>query len=140
MMTEEELEAKALADHAAVAGKLIRVRWVYGYDDRDDLEDIWCDPPALCRVDPVIANERQLKRWIDEWIDPRWDLSLVEPHPELKGIRSLWMYGPSYNVETGGCDRGEWELYEPGPAEQIRIRKNERRLRRAEEREYRNAG
>ena len=90
---------KAEQDHREHVGKILEVKHVQGYVNDDSVEAN-CNPPAKVRVLPCTHPE-DLKHQVDEWLDPYWDVELVEPHPELEGVRSLWIYGISYNTKTG---------------------------------------
>ncbi|MFP3740992.1 hypothetical protein, partial [Burkholderia sp. SIMBA_019] len=48
-------------------------------------------PPAKVRV--LQTDRSNIVRWCDEWVDPCWDVEVVERHPQLDHIRSLWVYG-----------------------------------------------
>ncbi|WP_429481897.1 hypothetical protein [Paraburkholderia youngii] len=68
--------------------------------------DFVLEPPARVRVDAT--PESDIKRWNDcgaeMWCDPVWDVTLAEPHPQLGGVRSLWIHATSY---LEGSDRTE---------------------------------
>lgn len=97
-MNQEEAKAKVLADYEAMLGKEIFVSELTGYKD-DAQEDFILNPPVKCRV--TKTNRTDLLHDCDHWMDPYWNLELVEPDPRLEGYTSLWMYGTSYNVTTG---------------------------------------
>ena len=98
-MNREELEEQARKDHAEHVGKVLTVKNIQGYIG-DESGDFCCNPPAKVRVLPC-AHPEDLEHWVDEWLDPYWDVELVEPHPQLEGARSFWIYGISYNAKTG---------------------------------------
>jgi hypothetical protein len=88
-----------LADYKAVLGRQILVAELNGYVD-DDLHDFSLASSALVKV--VGTDKQDLFHQVDrEWIDPYWNLELLEPHPDLKDARSLWMFGTSYSLLTG---------------------------------------
>jgi len=95
----DELEARAISAFYATKGRVFRADFITGYNDNDDSVDIYPDPPALVRV--IETARDSILRWQDDWLDPYWDVELVEPHPQLEGIRSLCVDGPSYNVKDG---------------------------------------
>jgi hypothetical protein len=98
-MNRQILEAQAQADFLKAVGTVIEVQWVYGYNDRDDSVDIPCAPPAKVRVLPT--PDEDLKHWIDgRHLDPYWNVEAVEPDERLEGVRSLWVFGPSYEATT----------------------------------------
>src|SRR5262245_13193775 len=111
-MTREEIEKLALDDYEQVLGRVIWVSELSGYRNDDSLE-LYVKPPAKVKV--VSTMKDSILHWNDGWLDPYWELELVEPHPQLEGIRSLYMFGDSYSL-TG---RMEPARYEPrvGPRE-----------------------
>ncbi len=50
-MTRDEARRNVLADYRAVAGQVIRINRIQGYNEDSDSVDIPLDPPALVRVD-----------------------------------------------------------------------------------------
>ncbi|HIH2745030.1 TPA: hypothetical protein ACYLN4_000699 [Burkholderia lata] len=96
-LTDEELAQKVLADYEAVLGNVIEVEKISGYDDNDNSHDVMLSPPAKVKV--LKTDRSSIVRWCDEWMDPCWDVELVEPHPQLEALRSLWAYGPSYHPD-----------------------------------------
>lgn len=100
-MSEDEIEAAALAEHESMVGKILLASVVDGYEDDDNCRDFACDPPARVRV--MRTARESVLHWNDDWLDPYWDVELVEPHPVLKGVRSMWVFGTSYNVD--GCGK-----------------------------------
>ena len=113
-MTEEELEKWAFEDYAEVLGKPILVSELTGYVG-DNNVDFNLDPPAKVRV--VSTSADSIRHWNDDWLDPYWELELLEPHPQLArfSARSLYMFGDSYSLD------GKYQpaRYEPrkGPRE-----------------------
>jgi hypothetical protein len=90
-----ELEAQALKDYHEAFGTIMTVRSLTGYQD-DGSYDF--DGPEY-RVRVVDTPENDLYHWCDEYLDPYWNVELVEPMPdELKGYRNFWTYGQSYKV------------------------------------------
>lgn len=96
-LTDEELARKVLADYEAVLGKVIEVEKISGYDGNDNSHDVMLSPPAKVKV--LETDRSSIVRWCDQWMDPCWDVELVEPHPQLDSLRSLWAYGPSYHPD-----------------------------------------
>jgi hypothetical protein len=109
-----EYERRAVADYAAVAGRVLMVDYLMGYiGNTDEQWEGYFDPPIAFRVDKACIPEQGLYHWCDEHLDPYWDGSVVDVNcPQLPegGLRSCWMYGVSYNVETGAVDRGNWRF------------------------------
>lgn len=95
-MTREELEKWAIEDYEKILGATIFVSGVTGYVD-DNTVDFDLAKPAKMKV--VETSRDSIIHWNSEWLDPYWELELVEPHPELQGIRSLWMFGDSYSLD-----------------------------------------
>lgn len=95
-MTREELEKWAIEDYEKILGATIFVSGVTGYVD-DNTVDFDLAKPAKMKV--VETSRDSILHWNSEWLDPYWELELVEPHPELQGIRSLWMFGDSYSLD-----------------------------------------
>jgi hypothetical protein len=103
-MTREEAEQRAQQDFEAVRGKVLLVHEVDGFNSDGDTTWVRLRTPARVRVGPT--DPQDIIRWMDEkWLDPIWNVSLVEPHPQLTDIRSLWMYGNSYSLD-GGTEPG----------------------------------
>ena len=98
-ITEEkqaELEAKAVADFKAMVGEIITVTSVTGYDDHDNSQDFYGE----FKVKVTSTPESDIRHWCDEFLDPYWNVDIVEPVPDvLKGCRSFWTYGPSYEAK-----------------------------------------
>jgi hypothetical protein len=93
----KETHARIKDDFKAIQGRAILVSELTGYIG-DDYVDFFLSTPATVRVDATAEDElfHQVDR---DWIDPYWNLELLEPHPELEGARSLWMFGTSYNLD-----------------------------------------
>lgn len=97
---EKKIFQKIKEDYAAVLGRPILVSQFTGYNKDDNSVDFNLDPPLLARV--TETREQDLFHFAGEgWIDPYWDLERLEVRDELYKIRTLWMFGPSYNLKTG---------------------------------------
>ena len=46
------------------------------------------------------TEKDDLRRWCDDWCDPCWNAVLVDTHSRLRGVRSIYIYGTSYNAVT----------------------------------------
>lgn len=93
---EEQIAEQVLIDYREVAGKVVLLSEVDGYDENDASVTVWLDPPAIARIDPHVdpENNGSLIRWTDDGqIDPYLDVTILEPHPALAGIRPSWTYG-----------------------------------------------
>jgi hypothetical protein len=102
-MTLEEAQAKILADFEEVVGKEVLVESLTGYKDDDMVELYDLNPPALCRVTKTSKGDL-LHQCDRRFVDPYWNLELIEPHEKVNGLTSLWMFGASYNLDTGEKD------------------------------------
>ena len=97
----ERLELLALQQYMDAVDTVIEAECVIGYRDHDSVE-VYCWPPAKVRVVATTDIEHDIYHWNDNYLDPYWDVELVEPHPQLEGLRSLWIDGPSHIAETSG--------------------------------------
>lgn len=111
------LEIKAQRDFDAHKGRILLVNVVTGYNSADDSVDILLNPPARMRVCLKINNE-DLQHWVDNWLDPYWDVDLIGEHPALADIRSMWVYGPSYCTDGRTEPSSDWAL-EPTISQRI---------------------
>jgi hypothetical protein len=100
-------EANALQDYQDLLNKVILVTTVDGFVDADNgTTFVDLDPPAVMRVRPY-GTDHALQSYVtDRWmekdrLDPTYDVELIEPHPQLEGMRSFWLYGQTYT------DKGE---------------------------------
>jgi hypothetical protein len=104
LATARRFEARAIAECEAQQGLVILTSHLVGLvGDTDRQADFRFDPPLPVRVLPVRFPD-QLIRWNGEWLDPLWNVEVVQlDHPGLppEGLRSCWVYGPSYNFRTG---------------------------------------
>lgn len=92
---KEKIEAKVLADYQKLVGTVVEVAAICGYR-LDDSVDISLTPPAKVRIEPT--SNTSLNRWIDDWCDPVYEVTLVEPHPQLTDLRSFWIHGLSRHI------------------------------------------
>lgn len=110
-MTQEQrdeamkaIEERVWADYTEALGKVVLVRALSGFKGNDS-DDYVLEPPARVRVGKTA--ESAVKRWDlggENWCDPFWEVTLVEPHPQLAGVRSMWIHATSYLL---GSDRSE---------------------------------
>lgn len=93
----QQAEALALADYQKAIGTALTVRMLTGYkgDDSYDFDS----GEYLVRV--TDTPEDDLNHWVDEYLDPYWNVEIVGNHPELEGYRSFWTFGPSYQIAEG---------------------------------------
>ena len=105
-MTKTQAIEWALDDYRRVAGRVLQARSITGYIDDNSVDiDVPHDQPPL-RVLVLPMDQSGILHWNDEWLDPYWDVDLVEPHPSIpEGFRTGWLHGTSYNVKTGAVQR-----------------------------------
>jgi hypothetical protein len=98
--TEDEAEALALADFIRAEGRVFRAEWVSGYEG-DDSRDYYPEGGVLVRVRPRRRRpgwERDdIIRWMDEHLDPCWDVDIIEPGKLPPDACSFWVYAKSYH-------------------------------------------
>lgn len=104
MPSRESLEVQALLEHTDHIGRVILVSEIEGYCGNDSVS-VDLDPPAMVKV--CRTNTNDVIRWIDNWLDPVWDVTLVVPHPQLENVRSLWVHATSRNTD-GSVEPGRW--------------------------------
>jgi hypothetical protein len=94
-------ESISIADHTARVGKTVLTWKLNGYRDYDSVHFDF-DAPVLVRVLPT--DKGSLTHWNDEWLDPYWEVEVIGEIPEeARGCSSYYLYGLSYNSETGAC-------------------------------------
>lgn len=96
--TKAKLEQMALDRYQELLGKVVEVRWVQGYID-DHSDDFECNPPAKVKI--VETTRTDILHWNGNYLDPMYDIELVEPHPVLKDVTSLWLDAESYHPKSG---------------------------------------
>lgn len=94
-MTHAECEAKATEEYRMHQGKILLVRRLDGYTEKDDSTTLTFDPPIRVRV--LTTRDEDILRWMDGWLDPVWDVEPLDP----VSIRSCWIYGTSYHPDGG---------------------------------------
>lgn len=94
-MTWDELHKKAEEDYKAALGRVVLVSHLTCYMGEDSV-DLDVDPPARMRVIQTPVSDLQHR--VDQWLDPYWNLELLDYHPKLNGARSFWTFGKSYNL------------------------------------------
>lgn len=105
MRSREECEALALADFGRLRGRLLRVTEVDGMTATDDSDMIVLSTPALVRVAADTNVAHSVLRWTDDnWLDPIYDVDLVEPYADLAArlrTDSLWSTAPATGWTAG---------------------------------------
>ena len=101
-LTNKQAEALIVAEFAKVSGRVIYVDDLTGYINDSDQIDLRLKIPVAVRVTGP-KDEGGLFHYVGEWLDPYWDIEIVDAnHPEIpEGFRSSYMYGHSVNTETG---------------------------------------
>lgn len=88
-------EALAEADYQKVLGKTITIQMLSGYNESDDSVDLdGVEIQAV--VHPTQSDD--LAHWVDEYLDPYWNVEPVAGTPGIEGLRSFWTFGPSYRI------------------------------------------
>lgn len=106
-----DLEKQVLEDYRKVAGKVLLVNELTAYlGDTDEQGDLHFESPIAVRVLPN-QDEHSLLHYNDEWIDPYWDVEIVDNCD--KSLRGAYIFGTSYNSATGESHpfRGSLETY-----------------------------
>jgi len=106
----DRLDAMALNEYEAHLGKIIVTTALEGYVGDNSVN---IDIPEGVRVRVTRTEKCDIVRWIDDWLDPAWNVEPVEAHPKLESVRSLWIYGTSRRLD-GSEQRGRFQLHEPG--------------------------
>lgn len=106
MTPEEQLEEEARRDYRAVLGQCLYVNELIGYvgDDSKDFDFI---SPVLVKV--IETSEDDIVRWMDDWLDPIWNIEIVSAPQELpKNLGSTWIHGKSYNLNQSPQPPRAW--------------------------------
>ena len=91
--TEEEAESRAQAELQFYVGRLIRVDQVVAYF-KDCNDYVLSFSEAVVRVRFTWPQQED---WNGEFLDPCWDVDIVE-HPRKDEIEHAWIYGRAYKV------------------------------------------
>lgn len=113
MHSVSDMENQALADFAAARGRILLATEVSGFRGSDSVE-VYCDPPARVRV--VATPKGDVLHRNDGWLDPYWNVEMVDAHPALEGVRSLWVFGKSYHSNGEVADAAPFEDASPHSA------------------------
>ena len=101
------IAAMVKRDYAAVAGKVIMLQAVTGYDAKDVLVERLLDPPVAFLVSTEVPDS-ELTRVCDAWVDPTWDVEPQEPKdPQISDLGSFFCYGPSYHLFSEESEPGD---------------------------------
>ena len=123
IVEEDPASQFVLKDYKSHAGKILLVRHIVGYvGDTDNQVEL--SFPAECPLRVRVETgqdkvpEQGLFHRVDEWMDPYWDVEVVDlDHPSLpkEGLRSAYIFGNSYNLETGQIGRSSFRVEEESP-------------------------
>lgn len=112
METHEDLEVKAAAEFYAHLGKILRVTgWIFGFE-REDSQDWQVDRrvfPNGVRVRVLPTPKDEIESWNNDWLDPCWNVELLDVQEDMKEGRSFWIHGTSFN-EDGRIEKSAWEV------------------------------
>jgi hypothetical protein len=100
----KRLQEKVLADFKKVAGRVIILpagQDVQGYwKNHDDAsQTVRLETPAVVKVDELKDPPSNLFNWAYDCIDPVWDITPAERHPQLNDMTSLWLEAKSYSTD-----------------------------------------
>jgi hypothetical protein len=101
-MDREAAETLALETFRSHKGKVLLVRFLDGYRGNDSCTQEF-NPPI--RVKVVETNRFDIIHWNDDYLDPYWDVAVLDHRQELNGLRSTWVNGPSINIPTGQVEQ-----------------------------------
>jgi hypothetical protein len=106
-LDQRYLESLAKEEHAALMGRLVRVRAINGYADgiASDTFDI---DVAVDRVVVRVleTHDGDLDCWMDEWLDPVYPVEIVERGGLPESLHACWIYGNSRSL-GGGFEPGD---------------------------------
>lgn len=100
-MTEDELKATVLADYAALEGRVVLASElkIFVGDDHDVLD--LGDEAALVRVNRGQSGslgDYVVQRGDEEWADPEYSATLLEPHPRIPEGSSVYLEARSRSL------------------------------------------
>lgn len=102
------MEQCAREDYRDYLGAVLRVRRVMFWRGEDSEEfAVRSGPGVLVRV--TATSDSSLLAWNGEWLDPRWDVEVIDYLPELQGGRFFCIHGVrSFELVTSE----EWRVEE----------------------------
>ena len=97
--TKEQIEARVLADYAAVVGKVIEV----GTSSESDQTNAFAGQFSFARRQYRVQKlpPRAIVQWSGDWCDPQWPLEAIGEEDSDGVCR---MFAPSYQMTTGNCE------------------------------------
>jgi hypothetical protein len=111
-----EASERALADWELLRGKVVFLHaglHVHGYPSDSassgvDAQDIVLETPALVWFS-ASENTGNILHWNARHLDPHWDIhALLNQHPQLSLLRSMWIDGRSHQLALGGVSTDTW--------------------------------
>lgn len=108
----EELEAKAHAEFLAHHGKVLRVTgYIFGFEgeDSNDWKVNTEAFPLGIRVRVENTEKCDIENWNDDWLDPIWNVELLDLPDEMANGRNFWIHGTSFNTD-GRIEKSAWEV------------------------------
>lgn len=115
------IESKAREDYRHYLGKIVLVNAISGFVGNDSV-DIRLAPPAKVLIEATRLES--VLRWNDDWLDPYYEVRLIEEHPMLVGVRSLWIHGPCYHLNGKQTEASDI-VQELGPMRQNDLQTSE---------------
>lgn len=108
----ETIKEKARAEYRSVVGKLVRIHCVDAWDSkRHENVTVELNPPAVGRI--LETDDEYVTRWGDEvWLDPWWNVEILEKRPELEGLEGFYVYGTSWSIHGEKSPSDDCELIE----------------------------
>lgn len=103
MRTQEDLEQAVLSDYDALKGKVVRPTGLVICFAGDDSLEVYPERVLLRIVGPDKPTDGIIRWMDDEWIDPVYDVALVDdPAGEIpEGAHVSYIHGRSYSAHTG---------------------------------------
>lgn len=110
----EWAELQAERAYALYKGQIVLASVVNGWRGDDSVEQAF-EPPIRVRIVEAARND-DIVRYCGEWIDPCWPVEILDTDrseltdadyadDETGGrLRSTWVYGFSYNAQSGQVD------------------------------------
>lgn len=109
------LEFLSEEEYGRLKGCLVRVCALNGYAN-DAMSDTFLPDmtgkPVIVRIDEASVRD-DLHRWMDEWLDPAYPVTVVDHGDLPKDLHSCWIYGNCRSLD-GGFEPGDiWAVVKP---------------------------
>jgi hypothetical protein len=95
ILTMEEAERRAIQDHKALVGSMIEVEWVHVYDGNDHHTSD--KKPFVVKLLNTTLGE--LINYHDEFLDPRYDATVIEGRGIVDPGAPVWIFGRAYQTK-----------------------------------------